>query len=136
MIRYAFLTQLEPPAPFVHLILRNQVSGAEVRDVPAQLDTAADRTVLRESLVRTLTLPQVGNIKLGGFGGVTYTLPVYAVVLGVHDFATQTLKVASHSEESWVLLGRDVLNRFRIVLDGPRLALELDEPTAGAEPAR
>jgi hypothetical protein len=125
MIRYAFLAQLDPPAPFVNVVLRNPVSGEEVRDVPAQLDCAADRTVLPESVVKTLRLPQVGTIKLGGFGGATYTLPVYFVHLGVHDLPVQSLKVASHAEESWVLLGRDVLNLYRILLDGPRLALEI-----------
>jgi hypothetical protein len=125
MIRYAFLSQLDPPAPFVNVVVRNPASGFELRDVPAQLDTAADRTVLPESLVKTLGLPQVGNMKLGGFGGAVHTLPVYAVMLGVHDLPIQTLKVASHSEESWILLGRDVLNAYRVVLDGPNLALEI-----------
>jgi hypothetical protein len=120
MIRYAFLRELHPPAPFV-----NPATGAELRDVPAQLDTAADRTVLRESLVKSLSLPQVGNMKLGCFGGATYTLPVYAILLGVHDLPIQPFKVAAHAEESWVLLGRDVLNSFRVLLDGPQLALEI-----------
>src|SRR5436190_22952822 len=125
MIRYGFLAQLDPPAPFVNVVLRNPISGAELRDVPAQLDCAADRTVLPESVARSLNLPQVGAMKLGGFGGATYTLPVYAVLLGLHDLPIQPFKVAAHAEESWVLLGRDVLNRYRILLDGPQLALEI-----------
>jgi hypothetical protein len=28
-----------------------------------------------------------------------------------------------------VLLGRDVLNAYRLLLDGPQLALEIDRPT-------
>jgi hypothetical protein len=126
MIRYAFLTQLDPPAPFVNVVLRNPVNNAELRDVPAQLDTAADRTIVPESLVRSLSLPQVGAAKLGGFGGVSYTLPVFAALLGLHDLPVRPIKVAAHSEELWILLGRDVLNGFRIVLDGPRLTLEID----------
>src|SRR5260370_37991492 len=37
--------------------------------LPAQLDTAADRTVLPAALVSTLNLPQVGVMAFGGFGG-------------------------------------------------------------------
>jgi hypothetical protein len=125
MIRYAFLSQLEPPAPFVNVVLRNPASGAELRDLPAQLDTAADRTVLPESLVKSLALPQVGIMKIGGFGGVTYTLATYAVLLGLHDLPAQPFKVAAHAQESWILLGRDVLNSYRVLLDGPQLALEI-----------
>jgi hypothetical protein len=125
MIRYAFLSQLDPPAPFLNVVLRNPASGAELRDLPAQLDTAADRTVLPEPLVKSLALPQVGIMKIGGFGGVTYTLPTYAVLLGLHDLPAQPFKVAAHAEESWILLGRDVLNSYRVLLDGPQLALEI-----------
>src|SRR5260370_18897939 len=107
MIVYAFLPHLDPPAPFVNVLLRNLVSGAELRDVPGQLDCAADRTVLPESVAKSLSLPQVGTMQLGGFGGATYTLPVYAVLLGLHDLPIQPFKFAAHTEESWILLGRD-----------------------------
>jgi hypothetical protein len=126
MIRYAFLSQLDPPAPFVNVVLRNPANGVELRDQAAQLDTAADRTVLPEFLVKSLSLPQVGTMRFGGFGGITYNLPVYAVLLGLHDFPIRAFKVAAHSEESWILLGRDVLNSYRILLDGPQRALEID----------
>ena len=102
------------------------VSGVEARDVPAQLDYAADRTVFPESLVKSLGLPQVGAIQLGAFGGSVYTSPVYAVLLGVHDLPPSPMVVAANSEESWILLGRDVLNSHRVILDGPRLTLEID----------
>ena len=125
MIRYAFLAQLQPPAPFVNVVLRNPVSGAELCKVPAQLDYAADRTVLPAAVVRSLNLPQVGTMTLGGFGGSTHTLPVYATLLGLHDLPIQPFKFAAHAEEPWVLLGRDVMNRYCILLDGPNQALEI-----------
>lgn len=66
MIRYNYLTQLQPPAPFVYVTLRNPVTGAEKRDVPAQLDCAADRSVLPESEATALGLPQMGTISTSG----------------------------------------------------------------------
>ncbi len=33
MIRYTYVRQLQPPAPFVKLTLQNPATGAEVRDV-------------------------------------------------------------------------------------------------------
>src|SRR5260370_27938310 len=116
MIVYAFLPHLDPPAPFVNVLLRNLVSGAELRDVPAQLDCAADRTVLPESVVKSLNLPQVGTMKLGGFGGATHTLPVYPGLLGLHDLPIQPVKVAAHREDAWVLVGPGVLHSYRMLL--------------------
>jgi hypothetical protein len=105
--------------------LRNPISGVEVRELPAQLDTAADRTVLSDSLEKSLNLPKVGVMSFAGFGGVIFSLPVYIVLLGIHDFPVQPFQVTAHGDESWVLLGRDVLNNHRLLMDGPKLALEI-----------
>jgi len=37
-----------------------------------------------------------------------------------------TIEVLANRDEPYVLLGRDVLNRHRIVLDGPQLLLDID----------
>ena len=125
MIRYSYLPQLRPPAPFVHVTLRNPVSGAEQRDIPAQLDTAADRTLLPDTLVQVLALPQIGSIPIGGVGGVVQTMPSYPVQLAIHNFPSVTVEVVASAEETWILLGRDVLNANRLLLDGPQLFLEI-----------
>jgi hypothetical protein len=67
----------------------------------------------------------MGTIVVGGLGGATYTLPTYAVLLGIHDLPVQSVKVIGAANEPWVLLGRDVVNGHRLVLDGPQLVLEI-----------
>jgi hypothetical protein len=125
VIRYNYLPQLSPPAPFVYVTLRNPISGAEQRDVPAQLDSAADRTLLPDTVVQTLTLPQMGAILIGGVGGLTLTMPSYPVQLAIHPLPALTVEVVASAGESWVLLGRDVINAYRLLLDGPQQFLEI-----------
>jgi hypothetical protein len=125
VIRYNYLTQLQPPAPFVNVTLRNPVTGAEHRDVPAQLDIAADRTVLPATLVAVLALPQIGTISIGGVGGFIQPMASYPVQVALHDLPVQTIEAVASPGEQWVLLGRDVLNAFRINLVGPQLFLEI-----------
>ena len=125
MIRYTYLSQLQPPAPFVNVTLRNPVTGAEQRDVPAQLDCAADRTLLPESIAKALALPQIGTIPIGGVGGFAQAMPSYPVEVKIHNLPAIVIEVVASPGESWVLLGRDVLNAHRILLDGPQLALEI-----------
>jgi hypothetical protein len=38
----------------------------------------------------------------------------------------QKVALIAHDEEPFILLGRDILNRHRLLLDGPGLALEID----------
>lgn len=125
MIRYRYAMQANPPAPFVHLTLRNPVSGAEVQNVAALMDSAADQTLVPDALVLALGLAQLGTVPIAGVGGGVQLMPSYAVLLGIHNLPMQNLEVVGHPMEAYVLLGRDVLNHYRIVLDGPQLALEI-----------
>ncbi len=125
MIRYSYLPQLQPPAPFVHVTLRNPVTGAEQPDIPAQLDTAADRTLLPNSMVQALALPQIGSVPIGGVGGIVQTMPSYPVQVAIRNLPAVTVEAVANAEETWILLGRDVLNAHRLLLDGPQLILEI-----------
>jgi hypothetical protein len=125
VIRYNYLAQLQPPAPFINITPRNPITGAEQRDVPAQLDCAADRTLIPHALVASLGLPQIGMITIGGVGGLTQKMPSYPVEVTIHQLPVSVVEAVSSPGESWVLLGRDILNTHRILLDGPQLALEI-----------
>lgn len=126
MIRYVYQTQLQPPAPFVYVALTNPITGAEIRDVPAQLDTAGDRTVLPGPLAIALALPQIGSISIGGVGGFVQTMPSYPVKIAIHDLPGIDVEVVASPGESWVLLGRDVLNSRHVHLEGPALTVEIE----------
>ncbi len=52
--------------------------GAEVRDVPAQIDTAADRTVVPHAVALTLGLHVCGKTTVVGFGGPAVQAPLYS----------------------------------------------------------
>lgn len=124
-IRYVYQRSVQPPAPFINVVLQHPAGGSEMRNVAAQIDSGADRTVLPEKVVQALKLPQVGRIGIGGLGSAILVLRSFAVLLGVHDFPLQQLEIVASAEEEWILLGRDVLNSYRIILDGPQLALEI-----------
>lgn len=128
MARYSYATEFHPPAPFVQVTLRNPTTGEQRQGIPAQLDTAADRTLLPEAVALSLHLNRIGETLIGGFGGTVTVVPLYGVLLGVHTFPPRLIEVLAHPEEQWVLLGRDVLNQLRSLLDGPATALEIEEP--------
>lgn len=125
MIRYRYNRQHEPPAPFIFVSLRGP-QGKEVARLPGQLDTAADWTVVPQWVVRELGLIAMDEVVLMGFGGQVVTRPTYALEIQIHDLARLEVEVTSDDAEPFVLLGRDVLNRYRIVLDGPGLAFEIE----------
>jgi hypothetical protein len=125
MIRYSYNRQLVPPAPFIHVTLRCVESGRELGQVPAQIDTAADRTVLPGRCVQELSLLPLDELPIGGFGGQVLLLPTYRVQVSIHELAPVMIEAIAHADETYVLLGRDVLNQYQLLLNGPQLFLEL-----------
>ena len=66
MIRYRYADQLSPPAPFVNVTVRCPTTGSRAADLPAQLDPAADRTVLPGRVVEALGLVEDGRALFQG----------------------------------------------------------------------
>ncbi len=125
-MRYNYNRQLTPPAPFVHVRAVAPASGSAVEQIAAQLDSAADRSVIPWSIVEVLQLPQLDELPALGFGGYLVSVPTFLVELTVGSLTPVIVEAFASREEPYVLLGRDVLNHFRILLDGPNLVLEMD----------
>jgi predicted aspartyl protease len=125
MVRYAYNHQVTPPAPFVHVSVRPPCEGPAGVVVPAQIDTAADLSVIPGRLIEELQLVPLDSVSALGFGGHLVTLPTFLVELQIRELDPVTVKVLASHDEPYVLLGRDILNRFAILLDGPNLVLEV-----------
>jgi predicted aspartyl protease len=125
MVRYAYNQQVTPPAPFVHVTVRPPHEGSAGVVVPAQIDTAADLSVIPGRLVEELQLVPLDSVSALGFGGHLVTLPTFLVEMQVRELDPVTVKVLASHDEPYGLLGRDVLNRFTILLDGPNLVIEV-----------
>jgi len=110
VIRVHYNRQKQPPAPFVLVTLVNPIDGSKVTEIPAQLDTAADHTLVPLHYLNDLGLAPIDDIVIGGVGGTEETMPVFAVSLAVLTLPARNLCVVAHPDEPWILLGRDVLN--------------------------
>lgn len=124
-IRYAYNRQVTPPAPFVHVAVSPPIEGSSTLIVPAQIDTGADLSVIPGRLVDELHLVPLDLVSAQSFGGQLLTLPTYLVELRIRDLEPVSVKVFARPEEYYALLGRDVLNRLTILLDGPNLVVEI-----------
>jgi predicted aspartyl protease len=120
-----YATFLNPPAPFV-LANVAPTTGADASDaLLAQLDYGADRTVLPLEVVERLHLPSSGVAMIAGLGGEVEEARLYDVRLTIAGFSPLAVEVLANPGEPCVLLGRDVLNNYRIIPDGPNQRLEI-----------
>lgn len=119
--RFPYDESQDPPAPMLPVLFAAPGSEDSVL-VPSLVDTGADCTLVPAAVARQLRLPLVDRVLVEGVGGATRRAPVYAAEV---RFAGRrcVARIIGFDEEA--ILGRDLLNRMALLLDGPRLALSI-----------
>ena len=120
----AYDASFNPPAPVVDVAIINPVRRSEFSILRGKLDTGADITVIPEQLVGQLGIRPKGRVWTRGYDGTYVHRLVYYVRLKLEKFELKSVRCIA-SDRSDVLLGRNVLNRFYIILDAKRLTFEL-----------
>jgi predicted aspartyl protease len=128
-VRYNYNRQISPPAPFVHAtVARPDDSTVSISGVAAQLDTGADFSVIPAALAEQLHVVPLDEVQVVGFGGLKVVVPTYVVSIALPSTEPTLVRMIVARDEPYVLLGRDILNHYHIILDGPQLVVELRGP--------
>ena len=111
----------DPPAPLAHITLRAIQTRKIITDVPMLIDSGSDLTLIPEASVAELgpNLESDKRVELQGFDGrvtAARSVELDLIFLGI-TFRGRLAVVDSPVG----VLGRNVLNRFAISLDGPNL---------------
>jgi hypothetical protein len=115
---------VDPPAPFLDIIVRHPDELGLTVNILAKIDTAADVSAIPAPLVDQLGLPMTRKLLVEGYDGVPAQVLTYGAVFEVAQARFKGLRVIAYPE-GYVLLGRDILNYFYIQLNGPDLTFDL-----------
>ncbi|MCE9564101.1 MAG: retropepsin-like domain-containing protein [Planctomycetes bacterium] len=124
-VTFRYVESESPPAPYVLVSLGCLAGTTFLADVPAKVDSGADRTVIPTQLATQLKLDEIERRIFEGLGGQRVALAIFRVVLAIRGCTPVVVDTAGSHGEPHILLGRDVLNHFRITLDGPNAKLEI-----------
>ena len=119
--RFAYDEGREPPAPVLPLLIAAPGSPAAVL-VASLVDTGADCTLVPVQIARRLRLPLVDWLLVEGLGGAVRRAPVHAALVRFGGLRCLARVIVFDSE---AIIGRDLLNRRVVLLDGPRRALSV-----------
>lgn len=113
----------DPQAPALNIRLQDPTSGPS-KEVLAQIDTGSDITVLPGYARFELKLKGNGSAMAVGLQGVPTEHKLYGVLVQAPKKEMLYVEAITWDGEH-VLLGRDILNQWTIVLDGPALSMTI-----------
>jgi len=118
-------TTLEPPAIIMDSEVQNPSSSTSVKR-RAKLDTGADISVIPEDLVGSLELVPAATVSTHAFDCSSDEHRTYFVNILLNGMRFEYVEVVAAGRE--VLVGRDILNQLKILLDGKSQSFDVQDP--------
>jgi len=118
--------KFDPPAPAleVSLTIPGPVSYGQIVKSLALIDSGADMTVIPKWVTQQLHLKYVDEVLVSGYDGVTKKTFVYSVKIIFDNLGDFIIKAVA-SENEYILIGRDILNRWSLFLKGRNRIFEV-----------
>jgi predicted aspartyl protease len=95
------------------------------RRLDGKIDSGADICAVPETIIAELDLPPVRTVRAAGFAGVLTEATHFHVELEIAGHRFEHLEVLS-TRRPYAIIGRNVLQRFVVRLDGPKALLTMN----------
>jgi predicted aspartyl protease len=127
----AYSRGVQPPAPALSIRLRCEATDQSIGPLLALVDTGADATIVPLQHLLEIGAEESAPGWLRGVIGERLPVKLYFVDIRLGDVTIPGLRVIGHPQAEDILLGRDMLNKLALFLDGPEQQAEiLDDATA------
>ena len=120
----AYDRHYDPPAPVAEVTVGHPVTEMMSGPASGKLDTGAGLTVIPQRMVAALELSPHREVWARSYDGSYSLRPVYFVRFVLEGYELAAVQCLAAERET-VLVGRNVLNRFVITLDGRHLRFTL-----------
>jgi hypothetical protein len=121
---YSYDQTLNPPAPVLRISVRNVYTGQEVNNIFALIDSGADLSTIPKLLATRLHLIPHDFVQSYDYEGKSHgELPVYYLTFSFDTFSFNVEPTATDAD--CILIGRDILNQIRLLLDGRSLTFNI-----------
>lgn len=113
-----------PPGPAFYATVSYR---SNLTTLPALIDTGSDLTVIPHSVALLLALQKISERPIGtAIAGQDELRPVFKANLVFLDFSFADHPMISLERKRYMLIGRDIMNRYRATFDGPNLQFYIE----------
>jgi len=117
--RFAYNKTYDPPIPALPVVVQNSDIGLRTSLLNAFVDTGADGTLIPISYLRSVQAYPVAEAFLRSHWGERRRVHLFRVDLRIDEISLPGVTVIGDDQGQEIILGRDVLNKLRMLLDGP-----------------
>ncbi len=126
-MKFPFSQDFYPPAPVVSIQIALPGEQPLLDNFPALLDTGSDGTIFPLHILQLLDPPLIYTARVRGISGPKRDLPVFQLDIFFNDLRFPNHFVIGDEQGEDILLGRNLLNKLVILLDGPHAQTDLYE---------
>ena len=115
-----------PSAPVIPIGIANPEGGRPTLRVQALIDSGSDATLIPLTILQRITVSSGEQVSFRGVTGGRTIADVFRVVIHMPSGISYGIRAIAIRGSDEVILGRDVLNQWRITLDGPGEIVEIE----------
>ncbi len=108
-----------PPFPALPVVIQNSEIGAQTAVIPALLDSGADGTMVPLPYLRDIQAPVLQETRIRSHWGEWRTVTMFLVDIKIGGLTLAGVFVVGDESGGDIVLGRNVLSKIRLELDGP-----------------
>ncbi len=124
-MNYPYNDAYWPDFPVLNVELCNEDDGFRTKSIVALLDTGADASMVPMDLLRQIQAYVIGSSHVRSHWGDRHEVYLFQIDVKLDQITLPGITVIGDEHGDEVVLGRDVLNKLRLLLDGPTNQTEL-----------
>ncbi len=124
-MKHSYDRRYFPPAPVIPVWLVSPELQLSIGPFNALADTGTDVSAVPIHLLEQIQAPLVRTAFVRAHWGERLPVSLFTVDIQVEDWTLPAMEVIGDEREDLVILGRDVLNKLQLLLDGPAETTEV-----------
>jgi len=118
-MKYPYSSRYQPPCPVVEVVLSNSEEGLRTAEMNALLDTGSDGSLVPLAYLQQILAPALVDARIRSHWGEDRAVQLFLVDIELGGLRLPGILVVGDEQGDEVVLGRNILNKLRLVLDGP-----------------
>ncbi len=127
MIRLPYSSDYFPTAPILRVRLGLPDEALRIGPLDALIDTGADGTIVPAYMIEELGAESDNDKILRGYSGEGVVVKMYYLDIAIGKGRFPAVEVAADPRADQVMIGRNLLNKLVITLNGPKQELEIKD---------